>query len=174
MNTTVVKEPSVSPKWLIEDHQWKEISKHSLLRQEDRHALDLLAIMSRYVLRSPQLNEKEYKNFRADVKKAVEQEKSALDTLRRLIANDALFSAIASEWNLLQIVFGIFEDTMGTSKQLQHNLQMELLNKERLLAIYNIIKIRLGGAGRMGNDALAVSKLPILYSERKNSLSNKC
>ena len=154
MKTMADKELGVAPNWLIKDHQWKEISKHSVLRQEDRHALDLLAIMSRYVLRSPQSNEKEYKNFRADLKKAVEREESALDTLRRLIANDALFSAIASEWDLLQIVFGIFEDTMDTPKQLKYNLQMELLNKERLLAIYNIIKLRLGGAGRIGNDAL--------------------
>jgi hypothetical protein len=151
------KEAEVEPSWLIKDRDWAEISKHPVVRQTDRHCFDLIAIMSRFMLRPPQLKEKKkYEKLRKEVQKAYEQEEIARDHLSRLVNNNDLFAAITSEIDLLEIVFGVFEDIAVRPHRIRHKLQVEILNKEHLLHLYDVIELKLGGAGRKGDDAVSL------------------
>ena len=104
--------PKSEPKGLITDPQWDEISKHPRVDPDDRHRLDLIAIMSRYMLRSSEIN---YKEIRAGLRKARRSEEVSRYWLRIIIKNDNLFSAISSEFDLLQ-VFGFFESNKRANR----------------------------------------------------------
>jgi hypothetical protein len=144
--------PEAEPEWLITDPQWEEISKHPSVHPEDRHHLDLIVIMSRYMLRYPKIN---YEEIRTELRKARRSEEVSRYWLRIIIKNDNLFSAISAEFDLLQAV-GFFESNKITPKQIPQRMETELESKERLLQIYDLIKLRLGGIGRKGDEALSL------------------
>jgi hypothetical protein len=142
--------------WLIHDRQWQEILKHPALRAEDFELLNLVAIMARYLIRPPQLKEeRKYKKIRAQLQVGIKQIETARNTLRQIIENDDLFAAVTMESDLLQVVFGIFAETLATAQGIRQKLRVNFLDIGYCLVLLDEIKMRLGGPGRKGNDALS-------------------
>jgi hypothetical protein len=160
--------PETESKWLITDRQWEEICKHPLVHPEDRHHLDLIAIMSRYMLRSPQTKNKE---IRTELRKARRSEEVSRYWLRIILKNHNLFSAISSQFDLLQAV-GFFESNKITPNQIRQSMEAELESKERLLHFYELINLKLGRSGGDRALSLLIGRLNyLIYTRTGKTLS---
>jgi hypothetical protein len=149
MTTIVTKEsPNIN-------RQWEKILEHPVLRPEDHFMLRILAVIAGYMLRSPRLKErKKYKQLGDDLKNARKYVLISRNRLLDTIKNEDLFDAIKLEGDWMPL-FHIFESVTTVPEDIRSELRIELLHLERLLLLYDMLKKRLGGKGRKGDDAAA-------------------
>jgi hypothetical protein len=130
---------------LITDPEWRKLLHDLRLRDEDRYRFGAFVSQYRYLRRPQKID---YRKLRAELSKALKAERDSRKLLEQTVANDTLFSAIASERDFIQIAGRL------TSTDIRHGMETELKSKDRLLDMYETVIEGLGGRlGAKGNEA---------------------
>jgi hypothetical protein len=154
MKPTAPKKSDLQPKWLINDHDWVELSKHPQVQPDDFAWFNLIAVMSRYMIILP--TKQKYTKIRRELQTTRRYEEASRNRLSQILKNDDIFLAIKSEVDLMKIAWEFFEPYKILPEEIRDNLRAELQNKDRLLRTYDMMIGRLGGIGRKGNEALSL------------------